>query len=150
MCYLNRTYRVLPTREGGRLVKRLIEHYNLDVILSVGYRVNSRAATHFRQWATQTLRTYVEQGYVLCEQFLLFAEATALADRSMTMDSLRDQLDRLLTLNNYPVFDGYKDYLRDEAVAHAERELRLYRRRKLIEASGSDYDPDALAYGEYR
>ena len=67
----------------------------------------------------------------------------------MTMDSLRDQLDRLLTLNNYPVFDGYKDYLRDEAVAHAERELRLYRRRKLIEASGSDYDPDALAYGEY-
>jgi hypothetical protein len=45
--------------------------------------------------------------HLLCEQFLLFAEGTALAGRAMTMDSLHGQLDPLLTLNHYPVFDGY-------------------------------------------
>jgi len=44
--------------------------YSLDVIISVGYRTNSRVATRFRQWATQTLRTYVEQGYVLNDKVL--------------------------------------------------------------------------------
>jgi hypothetical protein len=83
--------------------------------------------------------------HLLCEQFLLFAEATALAGRTMTMDSLHEQLDRLLTLNDYPVFDGYQDYLRDEAVAHAERELGLYRKRMEIEAEGMEYDPETLA-----
>jgi hypothetical protein len=247
---------------------RPVTVYSLDVVISVGYRVNSRTATHFRRWATQTLRTYVEQGYVLndkvlrehpeklnrlaaevralrssekhiyakvrecfrlsasdydstsqavrsfyallqdkfhhavtgmtssklildradhleadmglqtvsgdmptiaevkvgknylrsdelyrlhllCEQFLLFAEATALSGRSMTMESLQEQLDRLLTLNNYPVFDGYLDWLRDEAINHAVRELRLYRKRREIEGSGARYDPEALANGEY-
>ena len=42
--------------EGKRKVKREIEYYNLDLILSVGYRVNSKIATRFRQWATKTLR----------------------------------------------------------------------------------------------
>jgi len=45
--------------------------------------------------------------HLLCEQFLLFAEGAALAGRAMTMDSLHGQLDPLLTLNHYPVFDGY-------------------------------------------
>ena len=67
----------------------------------------------------------------------------------MTMDSLHNQLDRLLTLNNYPVFDGYQDYLRDEAVEHAERELRRYKKRLEIEAAGFDYSPEALDDGEY-
>src|SRR3989344_5078577 len=42
--------------EGKRHVERVIEYYNLDAIISVGYRVNSKTATHFRQWATKTLR----------------------------------------------------------------------------------------------
>ncbi len=41
--------------EGGRQVKRLIEYYNLDMIISVGYRVNSKRGTKFRQWANQVL-----------------------------------------------------------------------------------------------
>ncbi len=51
--------------EGNRQVKRDVEYYNLDLILSVGYRVNSKRATRFRQWATTTLREHITQGYTL-------------------------------------------------------------------------------------
>lgn len=243
-------------------------YYSLDVAISVGYRVNSRVATKFRQKATQILKAYLDQGYVinekalrdspdklnklaaeiralrsaekqvyakvrecfklsssdydpssqevrtfyallqdkfhhavtgmtssklildradhldenmglqsmkgerptledaqtgknflqeselyrlhlLSEQFLLYAESTALAGRKMTMKSLHGQLDRLLTLNNYPVFDGYKDYIKNEAMKHAKIELGLYKKRKKIESLGIKYDEDALALGEY-
>ncbi|MCX6790165.1 MAG: virulence RhuM family protein [Candidatus Kaiserbacteria bacterium] len=51
--------------EGNRKVERTIEYYNLDAILSVGYRVNSKTATQFRQWATKTLREHITKGYTL-------------------------------------------------------------------------------------
>ena len=51
--------------EGNRQVKRTVEFYNLDAIISVGYRVNSLRATQFRRWATQILKTFTIQGYVL-------------------------------------------------------------------------------------
>ena len=51
--------------EGKREVTRSIDYYNLDAIISVGYRVNSVRATQFRQWATQILREYAIKGYVL-------------------------------------------------------------------------------------
>lgn len=243
-------------------------HYNLDAIIAVGYRVSSPKATEFRKWSTKTVRAYIDQGYVinekalrespeklnklaaeiralrssekqvfakvrecfkvsssdydpsakevkkfyallqdkfhhaitgmtsskliidradhrqdnmglqtmkgerptvedaetgknylwqdelyrihlLSEQFLLFAESTALAKKKMTMQSLHDQLDRLLTLNNYPVFDGYKDYIKDEAMRHARIEIGLYRKRLKIEALGIEYDEEALSLGEY-
>lgn len=56
--------------EGKREVKRNIEHYNLDVIISVGYRVNSKQGTQFRQWATQRLKDYLVTGYSLNEKRL--------------------------------------------------------------------------------
>jgi len=56
--------------EGGREVSRDIEFYNLDAIISVGYRVNSAQATQFRIWATQTLREYVIKGFVLDDERL--------------------------------------------------------------------------------
>ncbi len=242
--------------------------YSLDVIISVGYRVSSRAATKFRQWATHTLRTYLEQGYVLnekalrdspeklnqlaaeiralrssekhvyakvrecfkvsssdydpsakevrkfyallqdkfhhavtgmtssklildranheddnlglltmdgneptlkdaqvgknylnpeelyrlhllSEQFLLFAESTALMQKKMTMQSLHEQLDRLLTLNNYDVFDGYKDFIKDEAMRHAQMEFDLYKQRRKVEKAGLSYDHISFMLGEY-
>ncbi|NCU28273.1 MAG: death-on-curing protein [Candidatus Moranbacteria bacterium] len=51
--------------EGGRKITRTIEYYNLDVILSVGYRVNSKTATQFRQWATKTLREHITKGFTI-------------------------------------------------------------------------------------
>lgn len=52
-------------REGNRDVNRMLQFYNLDAIISVGYRVNSIRATQFRQWATSVLREYAIRGYVL-------------------------------------------------------------------------------------
>ena len=51
--------------EGNREVLRNIEHYNLDIILAVGYRTNSVKAIKFRQWATKILKNYIQNGYVI-------------------------------------------------------------------------------------
>jgi hypothetical protein len=55
-------------REGSRDVSRMIEHYNLDAVISVGYRVNSLQATKFRMWATQTLKEFFVKGFVLDDE----------------------------------------------------------------------------------
>jgi hypothetical protein len=237
-------------------------------VISVGYRVNSKAATHFRQWATQTLKAYNEEGYVLndraprespeklnklaaelralrseekqiyakvrecfkisasdyqpssqqvktiyallqnkfhfavagttgaklimdradhleenmgvqtfkgkepitaevivdknylsndelyrlhllSEQFLLFADASALRGNKMTMATLHDKLDRLLEVNDYPIFNGWRNFNADTAKKHAKAELAFYKKRKKIEAMGMEYDVEMLAAGEY-
>ena len=56
--------------EGGREVTRTPEFYSLDAIIAVGYRVNSKKATRFRQWATQTLKEYIQKGYLLNGELL--------------------------------------------------------------------------------
>jgi len=57
-------------QEGKRSVKRRIKFYNLDAIISVGYRVNSKRGIQFRQWATQRLKDYLVQGYAINEKRL--------------------------------------------------------------------------------
>ncbi|MFP5383955.1 MAG: virulence RhuM family protein [Gammaproteobacteria bacterium] len=62
--------------EGGRQVERVIEFYNLDVIISVGYRVKSRRGTQFRIWATQRLREYLIKGFAMDDDRLKAAGQT--------------------------------------------------------------------------
>jgi len=57
-------------KEGNRMVSRKIDYYNLDVIISVGYRVKSKRGTQFRQWATQKLKDFLVKGYTLNEKRL--------------------------------------------------------------------------------
>ena len=57
-------------QEGERQVKRNVDHYNLDAIIAVGYRVNSKKATRFRQWATRTLKEYIQKGFVLNDELM--------------------------------------------------------------------------------
>ncbi|MDR9500086.1 MAG: virulence protein RhuM/Fic/DOC family protein [Hydrogenovibrio sp.] len=64
-----RKFRIVR-QEGKRQVKREIEHYNLDVIISVGYRVKSKRGVQFRQWATRVLNQYLVQGHALNEKRL--------------------------------------------------------------------------------
>ena len=52
-------------QEGNRQVNRTLEYYNLDMIIAVGYRVNSKRATEFRQWSTAVLRDFAIRGYVI-------------------------------------------------------------------------------------
>ena len=56
---------LLVRQEGNRSVKRQMSHYNLDMIIAVGYRVKSQVATRFRQWATQRLREFIQKGFTL-------------------------------------------------------------------------------------
>jgi hypothetical protein len=56
--------------EGNREVTRMVDFYNLDAIIAVGYRVNSKQATRFRQWATSTLKEYIQKGFVLNDYFV--------------------------------------------------------------------------------
>ncbi len=57
-------------QEGSRQVQRNLDHYNLDAIIAVGYRVNSKKATRFRQWATKTLKEYIQKGFVLNDELM--------------------------------------------------------------------------------
>ncbi|SEO89299.1 RhuM family protein [Aquisalimonas asiatica] len=64
-----RSFRMVR-QEGNRQVQRAIEHYNLDVIISVGYRVKSHQGVRFRQWATRVLREHLTQGFSVSEHRL--------------------------------------------------------------------------------
>lgn len=56
---------LLVQTEGSRQVTRNIDHYNLDMIIALGYRVQSQIATRFRRWATQRLHEYIQKGFAM-------------------------------------------------------------------------------------
>jgi hypothetical protein len=104
-------------REGNRDVQRNLDFYNLDIIISVGYRVKSRIATRFRIWATRQLKEYIIKGFVINDE----------------------------RLKNPPVKDSaIPDYF-DEMLARIRdiraSERRMYLRVKEIFAMAGDYDP---------
>ena len=65
--------------EGGRKIQRRLEYYNLDAVISVGYRVNSKRATQFRIWATDILRRHLVDGYTINQKLLKAKEEKFLA-----------------------------------------------------------------------
>ncbi|ODN67161.1 virulence protein RhuM/Fic/DOC family protein [Methylophaga muralis] len=80
-------------QEGNRKVRRRIKHYNLDAIISVGYRVSSKRATQFRQWATRVLKDHLIEGYTinqrrLAERGIEFEQAVNLLSRTLTNQGL--------------------------------------------------------------
>lgn len=75
--------------EGERQIKRKIEYYNLDMIIAVGYRVNSKQATAFRIWATETLRDYLLHGYVLNRKALAESKYNTLKDLERTVQFIQ-------------------------------------------------------------
>jgi len=68
----NRTYKrfLLVRQEGNRQVRRNIDHYNLDMVIALGYRVQSQVATRFRRWATQRLHEYIQKGFAMDDERL--------------------------------------------------------------------------------
>ncbi|MGP5018422.1 RhuM family protein [Vreelandella alkaliphila] len=83
-------------QEGKRQVRRLIKHYNLDAVISVGYRVSSKRATQFRQWATRVLKEHLVEGYTLnqrrlAERGIEFEQAVNLLSRTLTQQGLVTQ-----------------------------------------------------------
>ncbi|WP_025155346.1 RhuM family protein [Morganella morganii] len=256
--------------EGERRVSRTISHYNIDMINFIGFRVNGRRAVEFRQWASELIKSYLRDGFVLnekalrdspekanelaakirairanerhvydklkdclkesaadydasapevrsfyakmqdkfhyaitgmvsaklildranheddnmglstfsgvspnlseakvgknylkenelyrmnllSEQFLLYAESTALQGKKMTMSSLIEYVDKLLVFNEYVLMPDYSHgkMLRDEANQHAERQHKLFKKKRVIEKAGYIYDPESAALGEF-
>ena len=73
--------------EGGRMVERQVAHYNLDVIISVGYRVKSKQGTQFRIWANNVLKDYLLKGYALNQRMNRIENSVeTLADKVMEID----------------------------------------------------------------
>lgn len=91
----NRTVKdfLIVRKEGNRNVSRNIVHYNLDMILSVGYRIKSKTATQFRKWATSVLKDFMTKGYALNEKRLKEQQTqiSTLKNSIALMESLVEQ-----------------------------------------------------------
>ena len=98
-------------QEGSREVKRNIDFYNLDMVIAVGYRVNSKQATHFRIWATNVLREYIVKGFALND-------------------------DRFKSGNSMTYFDELQARIRDIRIS----ERFFYQKIKDIYTTSIDYD----------
>lgn len=80
-------------REGGRLITRSVEYYNLDMIIAIGYRVNSRHATCFRIWATKILKDHIIKGYTVNERRLKEGYNMKIKELERTVALLQHTLD---------------------------------------------------------
>ena len=99
-------------REGARQVSRTLKHYNLDAIIAVGYRVNSKRATQFRIWATKVLKEYIVKGFALNDE-------------------------RMKTGRNMTYFDELQARIREIRLS----EKVFYQKIKDIYTTSVDYDP---------
>lgn len=115
--------------EGRRQVQRNLKHYNLDAIISVGYRVNSSRATHFRQWATRTLREHLTQGYTLNRQ--RFEQNAAELEAALTLVKKAAAGDALTTDQGRGLVDVIARY------THTFLWLQRYDEGLLTKPSGS-------------
>lgn len=111
-----RKFRIVQM-EGKRKVERNVTFYPLEAIIAVGYRVNSEQATHFRQWATKTLNTFITKGYVLDKKRLKQGEQFG--------------------------HDYFKELLEDIREIRAS-ERRFYQKITDIYALAIDYDKNAI------
>ena len=116
-----RKFRIVQT-EGGREVSRLIDHYNLDMILAVGYRVRSHRGTQFRRWATELLREYVVKGFVLDDERLK-------EGRTLGADYFDELLERIREIR--------------------ASEKRFYQKIRDLYALSIDYDPGTAETKEF-
>ena len=91
-------------KEGNRQVKRTIDFYNLDMIISVGYRVNSANATQFRRWATSVLKEYMLKGYAVNQRLIAMEERIdrRLAQHESILHEHQEKIDFFVRTNLPP------------------------------------------------
>lgn len=133
-----RKFRIVR-QEGTRQVNRNIDHYNLDMIISVGYRVNSKRGVQFRQWATQRLKDYLVQGYAVNEKRLQQKQQeveylkTGIRIASRAIEAAANTQDRevfQLFSHGLALLDDYD---------HEELDIKGKTRRRVIYPAYSDY-----------
>ena len=91
-------------KEGARSVSRTLEHYNLDMIISVGYRVNTKRGILFRKWATEVLKSFFLKGYVINEH--LFAIDAHLRNHDLQLENLTERVNIAIQNNSLPPVEG--------------------------------------------
>jgi len=134
-----RKFRIVR-QEGKRQVQRDIDHYNLDMIISVGYRVKSQRGVQFRKWATQVLKDHLVEGYTLNQR--------RLAERGIEFEQAVDLLSRTLTNQGLVSNEGeavarvISDYARSWSL------LQGYDEQQLAEVGIKQPDMQPLELGE--
>ena len=152
---------LIVRKEGNRTVSRNIAHYNLDMILSVGYRIKSKTATQFRRWATSVLKDFMTKGYVLNEkrlkeqqtQISTLKNSIALMERSLVeqIDSLDVAKDVSKILHNFALglnlLDDYDHKQLDTKGLNKTEAKRISKEEflKVINDMKSDFESDVFA-----
>nr|WP_200880025.1 RhuM family protein [Massilia sp. LC238] len=124
-----RNFRIVR-QEGARQVTRDVEHYNLDVIISVGYRVKSQQGTRFRIWATTTLRDHLVKGYTVNQRRLTDNRAELEAALELARKAASSQ--ELTTSQGKGLVDVITRYPRTYLL------LQQYDEGSLVEPSGTE------------
>lgn len=128
--------------------------YNLDAIIAVGYRVNSKKATRFRQWATRTLKEYIQKGFVLNDELMkngrpfgkdYYAELMAEDEQLMSMQDWLEETDRFLTNNRRQVLESKGHISRDAAMKKVGAIYDEFRKKQDAEYI-SEFDREIAKY----
>jgi hypothetical protein len=139
-----RKFRIVQT-EGARQVERLVDHYHLNAILAVGFRVRSQRGTQFRQWAIARLEEYLRKGFTMDDERLKhppslgvpdyfgfdYAEDQARRRKQVFLKDWKEKLDQFLQFNERNVLPGVGRISREQAdeLAH-EHYARFEQRRR--------------------
>ena len=120
--------------EGGREVTRQVEYYNLDVILSVGYRVKSNRGIQFRRWSNTILKQYLLQGYNINHHLVALQERTdqRFADIEQRLDNQQKQIDFFIRTNVPPVEGIFYEGQVLDARLFAEQLIRIAKREVVL------------------
>ncbi len=120
--------------EGARKVRRNVTHYNLDAILSVGYRVSSRNATQFRRWATAVLKDYLIKGYNINQRLINVEERIDRRLNSIEKELAdhREKIDFFVRTNIPPVEQVFFNGQFFEARSLLERMVKTAQKRVII------------------
>ncbi|MBL0711582.1 MAG: virulence RhuM family protein [Colwellia sp.] len=155
-----RKFRIVQ-QEGKRQVSRDIEHYNLEAILAVGYRVRSKQGVQFLQWATATLKEYLVKGFVMDDErlkkpessqyfdellnrlvtsYLEFAELQAKRGKLMKMADWSSKLNDFLKLSDFDILTHAGKISAEQAKQKAKVEYNKY--RNIIDMQPTQVDKD--------
>ena len=120
--------------EGGREVTRQVEYYNLDVILSVGYRVKSNRGIQFRRWSNTILKQYLLQGYSINRHLVALQERTdqRFADIEQRLDNQQKQIDFFVRTNVPPIEGIFYEGQVLDARLFAEQLIKIAKREVVL------------------
>ena len=120
--------------EGGRQVSRRVQYYNLDVIISVGYRVKSKRGTQFRQWANQVLKDYLLRGYAINQRLVAVENRIdrKLQEHTDQIKDLQDKVDFFVRTNVPPIEQVFFEGQFFEARVLLEKLIKMAKKRVII------------------